>query len=72
MDALSKERAENTNTMNSVERMKLHSQITETHLDQLEKLIPPFEAFYDSMSDQQKNITDIIFRTGKHGKSKRK
>ena len=72
MDALAKERAENTNAMNSVERMKLHSQITKTHLDQQEKLIPPFEAFYDSMSDQQKNITDIIFRTGRYGKSKRK
>jgi len=72
MDALAKERAENTNTMNSVERMKLHSQITKAHLDQLEKLIPPFEAFYFSMTDQQKSITDVIFQTGRHGKSKRK
>jgi hypothetical protein len=76
MDAFSKERAkdraENTKPLNAVEHLKLHSQITETHLDQLEKLIPPFEAFYDSLSDQQKNITDIIFRTGKDGKQKRK
>ena len=72
MDALSKERAENTKTMNSVERMKFHSQIAEAHLDQLKKLIPPFEAFYASMSDQQKNITDIVFRTGKYGKHKNK
>ena len=76
MDAFSKERAkdraENTKNMNAVEHLKLHSNITETHLDQLKKLIPPFEAFYDSLSDQQKNITDIIFRTGKYGKSKRK
>jgi cob(I)alamin adenosyltransferase len=72
MDALTKERAENTETMNSVERMKFHRQITEAHLDQLQKLIPPFEALYASMSDQQKNITDIIFRTGRHEKSKRK
>jgi len=71
-DARTKERAEGTKTMNAVERMKFHSQITKTQLDQLEKLIPPFEALYASMSDQQKNITDIVFRTGKHGKSKRK
>jgi GMP synthase PP-ATPase subunit len=71
-DALTKERAESTKTMNAVEHMKFHSQITAAHSDQMEKLIPPFEAFYSSMSDQQKNITDIIFRTGKHGKSKRK
>lgn len=72
MEDLAKERAENTEPMNAVERMKFHSDITQTRLDQLEKLIPPFEAFYDSLSDQQKNITDILFRTGKYGKSKRK
>jgi TolA-binding protein len=72
MDTLTKDMAENTKTMNAVEHMKLHSQITEAHLAQLKKLIPPFEAFYNSMSDQQKNITDIVFRTGKYGKSKRK
>jgi hypothetical protein len=72
MEALNKERAENAKAMNSVEHLRFHRQITEGHLAQLNKLIPPFEALYDSMSDQQKNITDIIFRTGKHGKSKRK
>ena len=72
MDALTKDRAENTKTMNAVEHMKFHSQITEAHLDQLKKFIPPFEAFYASMSDEQKKITDTIFRTGKHGKPKRK
>jgi hypothetical protein len=72
MDDLNKDRAENTKTMNAVEHMKFHSQTTEAHLSQLEKLIPPFEAFYDSMSDQQKKTTDTIFRTGKHGKQKRK
>jgi cob(I)alamin adenosyltransferase len=72
MDAFTMERAEKTETMNSLERMKFHRQITETHLDHLQNLIPPFEALYASMSDQQKNITDVIFRTGKYGKSGRK
>jgi hypothetical protein len=72
MDALTKERVENTKTMDAVEHMKFHSETTKAHLDQLEKLIPPFEAFYSSMSDEQKKITDTIFRTGKHGKQKRK
>jgi hypothetical protein len=72
MDALTKERAEKTKPMNAVEHLKFHSQISEAHLDQLNKLIPPFEAFYASMSDEQKKITDAIFRTGKYGKHKRK
>ena len=70
MDAFTKERAENAKPMNAVEHMKFHKQVTETHLAQLNKLIPPFEALYSSMSDQQKNITDIIFRTGKYEKHK--
>lgn len=72
MDAFTKERAEATKTMNSVERMKFHNQITKAQLAQQEKLLPPFEAFYASMSDQQKSITDLLFRTGKHAKSRRK
>ena len=71
-DTLAKERAESTKTMNAVEHMKLHSQITAAHSDQLEKFIPPFEAFYSTMSDEQKKTTDTIFRTGKYGKAKRK
>jgi LTXXQ motif family protein len=73
MDALTKDKAVNTTkTMNAVEHLKFHSQITEAQLNQLKKFIPPFEAFYASMSDEQKKITDTIFRTGKHGKHKMK
>jgi hypothetical protein len=72
MDAVTKSRAEKADTLDAVERMKLHSQITQTHLDQLKRFIPPFEALYASMSDEQKKSTDAIFRTGKSGKAKRK
>jgi hypothetical protein len=72
MDALTKERAENTKTMNAVEHMKFHSQVTEAHLNQLKKFLPPFEAFYAGLSDEQKKSTDTIFRTGKHEKHKKK
>lgn len=72
MDGLTMDRAEKAKTMNAVENMKFHSQITETHLAELKRLIPPFEAFYASMSDEQKQITDTIFRTGKYAKHKKK
>ena len=73
MDAFfTQAKAENAKNMNAVERMKFHSQITEAQLTQMKKLIPPFEAFYSSLSDEQKKSTDSIFRTGKYGKSKRK
>jgi hypothetical protein len=72
MDALTKDRAESTKTMNAVEHMKFHSQITEARSNQMKKFIPPFEALYASMSDEQKKSTDTIFRTGKHEKHKKK
>jgi len=71
-DSLRKERAEGTQNMNAVEHMKFHSRITASHSEQLEKFIPPFEAFYDSLSDEQKKTTDTIFQTGRYGKSKGK
>jgi type II secretory pathway pseudopilin PulG len=68
MDALSKVRAEKTNTMNAVEHIKFHTQVTEAQLEQQKKFTPPFEALYASMSDVQKATIDSIFRTGKYGK----
>jgi len=68
MDVITKERAGNTQTMNAVEQMKFRSLISEAHLNQLKKFIPPFEALYGSMSAQQKKNTDSLFRTGKAGK----
>ena len=72
MDVINKEMAENTQTMNAVDHMKFHSRITEVHLDQVKKFIPPFEMLYASMSGEQKKITDKTFRTERHGKHRRK
>jgi len=68
MDALSRERAEKTRTMNAVEHVKFHSRVTEAQLDQQKKFIPAFEALYASLSDAQKATIDSIFRTGAYGK----
>ncbi len=72
MDALTKDRTDNAKTMNAVEQMQFHRQVTEAHLDQLNKFMPPFEALYAGMSDEQKKITDTIFRSGKYENNKRK
>lgn len=72
IDALRKQRAENRAGLNAVERMKFHSQVTESQLNQLKKFIPVFETFYNSLSDEQKKNADAIFSTGKYRKAKRK
>ena len=46
MDALTREKAENAKAMNAVEHMKFYSQIAETRLNEMKKLIPPFEALH--------------------------
>ena len=71
MDSLTKNRAEKSKVMNAVERMKFHSEITEAQLNQQKKLIPHFEAWYASMSDEQKIKTDTLFGNGKFKDHKR-
>lgn len=68
LDAISKDKSEITKTMDAVEAMKLHMQFTESRLAQQKRLIPIFEALYVSMTDEQKKVTDGIFRTGRYGK----
>jgi hypothetical protein len=72
MDALTKDRADNKKTMNTVEYLKFQSQITESRSEQLKRFIPPFETLYASLSDEQKTTVDALFRTGKHGKHRMK
>ena len=61
IDVLRKNRAGKSKDMNAVERVKLHSQITEVRSNQMKTFLPPFEAFYGSMTDEQKMIIDDIF-----------
>lgn len=72
MDVLIKDRAENSKTMNAVESLKLHSRFTEVRVEQMKKFLPPFEALYASMSDEQKKNTDTLFRSGRLGKKRTK
>lgn len=72
MDALTKDMRDTSKTMNAVEHMKFHSQITEAHLSQVKKFIPPFEELYASMSDEQKKSADTVFQKGMNGRHKRK
>jgi hypothetical protein len=72
MEALVKARAEITAPMNAVEDLKSYGQITEANAEGLKKFIPAFEALYNSMSDEQKKNADVLFKMGRHGKSRRK
>jgi hypothetical protein len=56
------QRAQQFETMNAVQNMQSYEQLAEAHAQHLQKLVPAFEKVYDSMTDQQKQVADQVFR----------
>jgi hypothetical protein len=57
-----KDRVEHMKTMNAMENLQSFQKIADAHDQGLQKLIPAFQALYDSMSDAQKKNADAVFR----------
>jgi len=64
MDEAAEQRAQQFATMTAVENMQSYEKLAEDHVQHLQKLIPAFQALYDSMSPEQKKTTDQVFRAG--------
>ena len=62
MDEAFMQRAQQYPTMNAVQNMQSYEQISEQHAQRVQKLIPAFQKLYDAMPDQQKQLTDQVFR----------
>jgi hypothetical protein len=60
MQALFQERAKETD-MSAPARLRWVARLTRAHADDLYKLIPVFEALYQSLSDKQKKAADAVF-----------
>ena len=58
---LIEERQRNRQTMNAVDDLRSYEQLTEAHVDGIKRLVPVFETFYASMSDDQKKTADTVF-----------
>ncbi len=63
MKTLAQKRAEGAKTMTAVDDLKSYAQISEAHAEGAKKMIPAFEALYDSMSETQKKAADAEFRS---------
>ncbi len=61
-DALFRQRAHATQSMNALDNMKSYAQVVHTYADDTEKLSVAFEALYGVLSDQQKQTIDTLFR----------
>jgi periplasmic protein CpxP/Spy len=62
MDQAYMQRAEQFPTMNALQNMQSYAQLAEEHAEHVKKLIPAFEALYNSMPEQQKQLADQVFR----------
>jgi periplasmic protein CpxP/Spy len=58
--AIDKRKA-NRGKMTAIDDLQSYAEITETHLAGLKKLIPAFQALYDTMSPEQKKNADATF-----------
>jgi hypothetical protein len=46
----------------ALDRLHWYAKLTSAHADAVNKLVPPFEALYQSLSDKQKKAADAEFR----------
>ena len=63
MDQAFTQRAQQYPTMNAVQNMQSYERIAEAHAQHLQKLVPAFDTLYNAMPEQQKQLTDQVFRT---------
>ena len=61
IDAILKERSANISKMNAVDDLRSYETLADAHAEGLKKLVPAFEALYNSMSEEQKKNADAVF-----------
>jgi LTXXQ motif family protein len=57
------EAAQKPQSTSAADEIKAYAAVIDAHADEIRKLIPPFQALYDSMSDAQKKTADAVFRS---------
>ena len=62
MDQVLAQRTQQFPSMNAVQDMQSYEQVAEAHVQHLQKLVPAFQTLYDSMSPEQKQKADQVFR----------
>ncbi|HUH85331.1 MAG TPA: Spy/CpxP family protein refolding chaperone [Stellaceae bacterium] len=60
MEAAIKQRVE-ARGASAVDELKAYEAIADAHAQSVQKMIPPFQALYDSLSDDQKKTADTLF-----------
>ena len=55
--------AQNAQSKSAVDALKSYATAIDAHADEVRRLIPTFQALYDTMSDAQKKTADAVFRS---------
>jgi hypothetical protein len=58
--------------MNALQNMQSYQRIAESHAQDLQRLVPAFENLYNAMPDQQKRLTDQVFRENAEAGARRR
>jgi protein CpxP len=66
MDETFQRRVQMMSGMTADQSMASYAQMAEQHAQDVQKLLPVFQALYASMSDGQKKIADNVFRAEAH------
>src|SRR3954451_25123812 len=63
IEPLAKQRLQPTPNRTAVETLSIYEKLGEVQMDGLKKFLSAFQALYNGLSDQQKKIADVLFRT---------
>src|SRR6516162_5149336 len=66
MDQAFTQRAQQYSATTAMQNMQSYEQIAEAHAHHLQKLVPAFDTLYNAMPEQQKKLTDQVFRDEGH------
>lgn len=66
MDQTFQHRVQTMPAMTATENMQSYALLASTNAQDVQKLVPAFQALYDTMSDTQKRTADQVFRDDAH------
>ena len=66
MDQTFQNRVQSMPAMTATENMQSYALLASTNAQDVQKLVPAFQALYDTMSDTQKRMADQVFRDDAH------
>jgi protein CpxP len=72
MDQAFQARAQQGPNMNAVEDLRTYAAVVQAHAEGMQRLVPAFEALYNSLTPQQQKTADQVFRDFEQRRTQRR